>query len=404
MSEDDTLPRGGRGLVPVPPEPTQQRRRGAVPPIPEGVTRRATPGAAKEKPKVQDRWAFRYTGNAGTPLDIERGSDDRLDWTIELSELRPLYVSLWQDPLFPQPVLPPTYTTPFPYLCDLTRTDSVDILQGQLRFNESSQIGSTALYVALPDAEFGSGLLDFLRGRAQVTIELLYGESYINFSLDSWEEEGTCLALAVTYLGGAIAESDNEADQDQPITLRVTGYGQPNAAVRARVRYTAGKVIDATFDCDWSGGFVLNASRIEFSRIAFAPDGVAPYFDAPVDIAATVMAGSTLSPPPCQLTEPTELIEPDEHRTLTIPPFARRVNLILRYGNDGAPGDAPLGQLFIAFVGRLDRALSYIDAMSAREALFGVGLPIPAGATKVVLSNRSADPSVRLGVIWRLEI
>ena len=99
-----------------------------------------------------------------------------------------------------------------------------------------------------------------------------------------------------------------------------------------------------------------------------------------------------------------EAVAIDETYRLVVPSLARRVSLIALYGNEGAPGDAPLGELFITFISAAGNAIAYIDAMSAREALFGLGLPIPNGTREVGLSNRSDDASVRLGAVWHLGV
>jgi hypothetical protein len=83
-----------------------------------------------------------------------------------------------------------------------------------------------------------------------------------------------------------------------------------------------------------------------------------------------------------------------------IPNFARRVTLLLKYGSVGS-GDAPLAQLFVAFKLPHQGSQGFIDALSARAALFGDGLPIPHGAEAIVLTNASADV-VSMGAIFHL--
>jgi hypothetical protein len=153
---------------------------------------------------------------------------------------------------------------------------------------------------------------------------------------------------------------------------------------------------------------MVHADRLEIARVVFAPDTTRPYLDAAVEISATVLADAprpggsiSLTVPPVAVPRPTG----ERFYAFPIHALARRVNLLLKYGNDeDVPGDAPLGQIFLAFVGKYDRSLCYIDAMAAREALFGAGLPVPSGVSKLVVSNRSLDDSVQIGVVWRLDI
>jgi hypothetical protein len=79
------------------------------------------------------------------------------------------------------------------------------------------------------------------------------------------------------------------------------------------------------------------------------------------------------------------------------------VSLLTRYG-DGAPtGDAPLAQIYLAFAMPFSSSQGFIDALSARAALFGEGLPIPHGCNSIVLTNESPF-GVELGAIFHLGV
>lgn len=406
--EGNPFPRAGRGLAPIPDEPSQHRRRGAVPPVPEQVRRPATAAKEQKTEKVapKDRWALRYQGNAGVQNDVNYNVGIPLEPVVELDTIKPLTVLFWQDRQYPQPPNEHTERTYHYYVFDATAQDGPGIQSGRVRLQEQdeSQPSSAMIYVEVPPTD--GNLRQELMQTTQRSIELRWGDSYMEWTIDSWtaETDGGIdyVALSVLPVGDLVNESDGPLEDAEALQLVLKGLKVPNAAVRARVTYTAGKLVDVSFDCDWVGGFTLHASRLELSRVTYAPDTAIPYVDAPVDIAATIVANAPPTEELLQLTVPVEGVEIDSFREVLVPPLARKVNLLLRYGNEGAPGDAPLGQLFVAFVGRHDRSLSYIDAMSAREALFGVGLLVPAGATKVMLSNRSADASVELGLLWHL--
>ena len=393
-----------RGVVPVPPVAETPRKRGAIPAAPTSQPRRPADAAVavEEESTPKDRWAFRYTGLVGA--GGENNPEVPLEPVVELPDIRPLTVMFWQDTQFPQPAQPPSYTLPNQYLFE-DQTDATGINDGRLRFNAAlpGAADVTQIFVAKFDNTMAAVLEGWLIANTQLTMEITYGaQSYFSFAITGYTSESNYLVLEVEHEGSLMHELDT-LENDTVLTLQTTGLRRPNAAVRARIKYTAGKLTDVSFDCDWVGSFTLHASRLEISRVGFAPDTSFPYFDAPVDIAATVMADAPPAKSLLQLTVPIADVEPDQFRELLIPSRARRVNLLLRYGDEGASGDAPLGQLFLAFAGRQGRAVTYIDAMSAREALFGVGLPVPAGAVKLVLSNRSPDTSVQLGAIWQLE-
>lgn len=405
-----------RGVVPVPPVADTPRKRVAIPPVPTSQPRRPADAATpvEEEPTPLDRWGFRYTGPVGAAADVEVP----LEPVVELPDMAPLTVLFWQDTQYPQPANVPASQTFASYFFDelITAPDG-DFAFNRVRLDQDGEGGAMqpeagTIWIGNPSAPGAAAVLSFLETKAPpFRFEIRYARGgvggdpcFLRWSVNSWEVGDDAgigfLRLQVT---SEASDRDMAMENMESVELVALGFERPNAAVRARVTYTAGKLKDVSFDCDWVGAFALHASRLEISRVGYAPDTSLEYFDAPVDIAATVMADAPPAKSLLQLTVPIADVEPDEFRELLIPSRARRVNLLLRYGDEGASGDAPLGQLFLAFAGRQGRAVTYIDAMSAREALFGVGLPVPAGAVKLVLSNRSPDTSVQLGVIWQLE-
>lgn len=179
---------------------------------------------------------------------------------------------------------------------------------------------------------------------------------------------------------------------------------KPNAAIRARIRYSAGKAEDIEFDCDWRGEVELTASRVELRRVVFKPDTEKPFHETSVRLRAIAAVDGPAPRIPATYTVPVAEVVSGAYRTIPLPALAQRVSLLTRYGNDPLdPGDAPLGQIFVSFGTESGNAMGYVDAMSARETLFGAGLSIPAGAVDVVLVNLSPDP-VDLGAIFHLAV
>lgn len=432
-----TRPGSGGMHAPIPSVPVAARRHGAIPSAGVQLPRRPLDvGEIDDEAKQAEppkSWAYQYRGNAGpmapdNPSMPGGGGDDviadefPLKPAIDLPEARPLAVQFYQDTQTAQPTNVPTSQGYSSFYDDAgIEPDAGDFEFDRLRLDDTSEGG-----VMQPDAETiwiansaapGSPLVKtFLEENAppfQIEIRYLRGgvggaPCALRWTVNSWEEglddDVGFLSLSVTPLS---------SDRDQPMTsmdaidIEVFGFQIPNAAVRARVRYRSGKS-EVQFDCDWSGGFMVHADRLEISRVPFAPDTSRPYIDAPVEVSATVLADAprpggsiSLTVPPVAVPRPTG----ERFYVFPIYALARRVNLLLKYGDDpDAPGDAPLGQIFVAFVGKYDQSLCYIDAMSAREALFGPGLPVPAGVSKLVVSNRSDDDSMRIGVVWRLEL
>lgn len=417
-------PGAGGAHAPIPPVPVAARRHGPIPSAGVQLPRRPvekgeTPEEAKDAPPPS-RWAYHHRGNAGVPDEEGGATDFPFRPAVELPEARPLSVLFVQDTQTAQPANVPTSQTFGSYFYDevTIEPEAGDFGSDDVRLNEPSvtQPNATVIWIANPSAPGGLTVKSYLdRSAPPFQIEIQYARGGVGgepcslrWTIDDWEDgiDGSVgfLRLEVTPLSSDIDSPMTDMDA---IEIKVSGFQIPNAAVRARVRYRSAKS-EVEFDCDWAGGFQVYADRLEIARVPFAPDSELLYADAPVDVALTVLADAprpggslALTVPPMAVPTPTG----DRFLAFPIHSFARRVNLILKYGDDPeAPGDAPLGQIFVAFVGKYDRSLCYIDAMSAREALFGAGLQIPYGVSKLVVSNRSDDDSMQIGVVWRLEL
>jgi hypothetical protein len=398
MNRPPTRPGGAH--APIPSVPVAARRRGAIPGAPVSLPRRPVETADDaEQVSPTNRQIYTYRGNAGVRDNLEIAFRPLL----ELEETRPVAVLFHEDPAEPQPATELSPEFGMNYLFDSTLGDGGQV-NGTLRFNTVGQTDATQIYVALIDADTSDGIQARIEYSIESVVEVRYGASWIRFQVDDYElqDDGGVgvIMLTVTPLASDIDPGDGAIVNADPIELWHTGKKIPNAAVFARVRYWAGKS-EVVFDCDWAGGFIIHADRIEISRVTFPSDPARGYLDGLVNIAATLMADA---PSPAALLQRTirpELVTgPTGTRTLTIPRFARRVNLIMTWDD---PGDVPLGQVFLAWAGKTGPAVAYIDAMAAREALFGQGLPVPYGVSRLVLSNRSAD-SMELGVVWQMRI
>jgi hypothetical protein len=177
-----------------------------------------------------------------------------------------------------------------------------------------------------------------------------------------------------------------------------------NGAALARVTYIAGLSGKVHFDCDWMGGFLVLAQKLDIARVAYRPDAITCAYGAqPISIGANVAIGGPRPPHAPTYTVPPAAVAIGATRVVPLPLFARRVQLLTIYGDGGASGDIPSGQLFLAFMSSAGGVLQWIDALSARE-VFGGGLSVPHGAVSVALTNRSADASVCLGAIFHLSI
>jgi hypothetical protein len=179
------------------------------------------------------------------------------------------------------------------------------------------------------------------------------------------------------------------------------GGATGNADVRAVVTFSAGESRSLVFRCDWQGGLLLHAQSVSVDLESFNV-GDAAFVAFPVDVAVALALGA---PRPLQaptLTYRPTTVAPAATRELEYPALATRVGLLVKYGEPvGSGADAPLGQIFLTFCDRLGNAIGWIDAQNARSALFGDGVPLPAGTNRVVLSNRTAW-DVSLGAVFHL--
>lgn len=412
----DGPPKRGR-MVPVPDaSPTQPHARVRIPDapvtLPSKPVDKGVPLDKSGKPQARDLWTFAYEGGLGSEFSA-------VDFTpIELPQPKPITLQFYQDTSLrgttrvePQPNnewdqawwLQPNDETPSAgalQLADVVTplTNAVVLVSISDNFNAAVPFAGTAegMFGTVSHVRMTWGVASFIR-------YIFSGYEFVDGTPDFYRlvmsgiESSNVVDPLDTTPGATAVRLYFESPQE-PLEFR------PNAAVRARVKYSAGKAENIQFECDWSGSLQLMASRVELSRVAVAADPLAPYEPQPVKLAAVALVNGVRPVALPTLTIPTAAVGIDTTVTVGIPPLARRVSLLALYGNEGAEGDIPLGQLFVAFKSGAGNALAYIDAMSAREALFGLGLPIPAGAVDLGLSNRSADTSVRLGVVWHLGV
>jgi hypothetical protein len=227
-----------------------------------------------------------------------------------------------------------------------------------------------------------------------------------------WAIDSVVQAASLGYLRFEVTTTDTLGDLDGLVldgdNLNVffeyegvaDQVSTPNAAARARVTYETTKTGEITFDCDWVGGFVVQATRLLIERVSVTPNPDEDFYPAHVRLAVTVGLNAEPPPFPPQMTVPPAQVDAGASRTIPIPSFARRLTLLARYG-DEVSGDAPLGQIFVAFGVPFVGSLGFIDAATSSDALFGDGLVIPHGATEIVLSNASSGV-LRLGAVFHL--
>lgn len=368
------------------------------------------PNAKKTKPgdkppAPQDLWTFAYQGTSGGDLTSAAFP------VIELPKPKPLTFQFYQDTALRAPEQTSVNT-----ICAIQTFDNpqVEADPGNNTFRLIDQGGGSFLLLlgtqtahGLPPVESVPDLLT--AQKLQITLPTPVPGSAFMYSIDSvdtTDPEFVRLYLQLDYSSPVDADpiADGLLCSFMLITSTPPEPPIPNAGVRARITYTAGRAEALQFECDWSGALQLMASRVLLERVTVRTDGAISAQAQPIKIAAVVLADGDRPATLPTLTELTEAVPTDETYTLLVPSFARRVSLLVLYGNEGAPGDAPLGELFVAFVSAAGNAIAYIDAMSAREALFGSGLPIPNGTREIALSNRSDDASVRLGVVWHLGV
>lgn len=226
------------------------------------------------------------------------------------------------------------------------------------------------------------------------------GSSVYTFD-NATDDPGLVLLISPVLVSTA---GDPFVDGDEidliPLTPQAPLDVYPNAAARARVRTRAGQSGDLMFECDWVGGFQVHAQSIEIDYVSWRPNPDLPYVDATARLSVALSLEGDCNRWGPQYTVPPAEVATTEDIELVIPPLARRVSLLLKYG-DGSTGDAPLAQLFAAFGLPNIGSLGFIDLLSSRAAAFGDGIPIPAGATKLVLTNMSPD-LVSMGAVFHL--
>jgi hypothetical protein len=183
-----------------------------------------------------------------------------------------------------------------------------------------------------------------------------------------------------------------------------TGGATGNADVRAVVTFSAGESRSLVFRCDWQGALLLHAQSVSIELESFNPDPVAAFEAFPVDVAVALALGAPQPRQAPTLTYRPTAVANAATREIEYPALATRIGLLIKYGEPvGSGADAPLGQIFLTFCDRLGTALAWIDSQNARDALFGDGVPLPAGTNRVVLSNRSGW-AVDLGAVFHLGV
>lgn len=111
-----------------------------------------------------------------------------------------------------------------------------------------------------------------------------------------------------------------------------------------------------------------------------------------IELNMGVLIGERPPKAPPTYTFPTVAVDSQGSASFPVPAQARKLRCALRWGEEsGSTPDAPLGQYFFAFINRSFGPLGWIDAASAREALFGDGVFVPPGTHAVQFDNRSPD-------------
>jgi hypothetical protein len=383
------------GAPPIAPE-DPVRPHGYVPPEQHVLPSTRPKAKSGDKPKAdQDLWTFKYSGASGANGSVVAFP------VIELPKPRPLTVQFYQDTALRAPEQTLGIETLATLQYDSSQVDA-DPADGDFRLIDLGGgsfvlVSYTHFSPTLPLTGPGTEIqLSNITGQARFAINAV--------DTSNPTHERVELTLIVESPAGVLTMAPGTTCLFSRLLFTPAYDVIPNAGVRARVTYSAGSAEDIQFLCDWSGALQLMASRVLIERVTVKTDGAIDFQAQPVKIAAIVLAGGDRPGTLPTLTELTEAVPVDETYRLIVPSLARRVSLIALYGNEGAPGDAPLGEFFIAFISSAGNAIAYIDAMSAREALFGAGLPIPNGTREIGLSNRSDDASVRLGAVWHLGV
>jgi hypothetical protein len=409
-----SIPRFVGGAPPIPPEDAT-RPHGYTPPESSSALPPSQPKAKGkgDKPEAeQDLWTFSYVGTSG-----DEGAVATFP-VIELPKPKPITIQFYADTalrgsvrMAPQP----DQTTMIAYHNYDDPQVIADPGDGKFRVvatgggDSAILIGTSSVPIEVVEGvthygpvEDNPSLLTATKIYFQDSSEGSRKYTYDILDVDTSDPEFVRFNVGPATETAGTPLADNDLCYIGLLTPVADVPVQPNAGVRARITYSAGSSGDVQFDCDWSGALQLMASRVTLQRVTVPTDGELPFEPQPVKVAAIALVNGARPVALPTLTELTQLVAEDETITLVVPGLARRLSLIAIYGNEGAPGDIPLGEIFVAFVSAGDNAIAYIDAMSAREALFGQGLPIPAGTRAVALSNRSDDPSMRLGAVWHL--
>jgi len=359
------------------------------------------PAASSAKPAgvLSGQLGTRYDGKLGSA----EGTIEPMLNLVTFDRLRTVTVQLWQetgelrDPITTVPVPDEGgFFRAFNYDATAEGEDPLGMAPDHIRLSADKltlYISKTALSPGFDlDAEYATA----------TNIKVDTGSGYFFVIIDSKTERADDWEITLVAPGGFGMPwpSDESIVTLTPMTPQPDAEVVPNAAARARVRLRAGQTGEISFECDWAAKFDVLAQSIEIDRKSFRPNGEADYIDQTVKLTAALSVdgkGQGFAP---QYTEPPVEIPSTGFRTIALPQFARRVTLLVKFG-DAPSGDVPLAQIFVAFATPYQGSQGFIDGLSARAALFGSGLPIPHGANAIVITNMSAG-ALKLGAVFLL--
>ena len=370
-----------------------------------GVPRASAKAAAKAKtstPGVKSgQLGQRYDGKLGGA----EGNTEPMLTLVEFDGVRSVTVQLHQqtrlppdDPLtVPQPDLSSNVLF-FNYDDTPEDTDPGGIAPNAFRFSTDK----LKLYLSKDATNQAAWDLEEYLGGA-TKIRLWFSAELILTIGDDIVERADDYEIPLGGFGASLASlpGDGFLTEVYGLTPQPPATYYPNASARAVVRVRSGQAGEIEFECDWAAKFEVLAQTIEIDRRSFRPNGAKSYVDTTVSLKAAVsLEGAGSSFAPVLTMPPLGVSASNGERTYDIPQLARRVSLLTKYP-DAPGGDVPLAQIFLAFATPFEGAMGYIDALSARDALFGDGMPIPHGAYQIVLTNASPT-DLYLGLLFHL--
>lgn len=414
------------GFAPIPDESTNRPLFSAVPPEESPSARIVAPKKAGAAGAVAaaalQSFGARYDGLAGSAgVEVETLP------TVEFDRVQPVAIQFYQDPSVGMVAAPagnapvgPAEPGDYVYTYSTVQTDpdqdpAATPALAVFAMNDAPT-QATRFYFAQVDAAATDPQLStyfFEHAKAGALMRLTWqGGTSVFRTLDlvvsDVVEHGDYLEIVSVDAGVYEPNGDGDALQDgqnvdfhfmsSPPAAPLPPNPPHNAAVRARVTYSAGTAGNLQFDCDWAGGLVVHAKKLSVARVAYPLDSRIAYRDDRVSLALTVCPAAPHSPHAPSFTVLPVPVAANATRVIAVPALARRLSLLCLY----EVGDAKLATMHVAFVSRRGVALHWIDALSARAALFGEGVAIPPGTATLALSNRSADAGVQLGAVFHL--